>query len=222
MKRKETVQFLILLLLATSCGGGTGTGGAFGSAETLSFEGWDVYRASTVPEDYDLAERLFNDALSVDPSFSDAHNGLGWINLKRAGQESANTEALATLLDRARSSFQRAIASDKGNADAWAGLSGLELAQNNWAAARDAGNRVLELEPRFFSKHDNIDFRDIHLILAQSLLNLSAFFETTASLDPNNSLFHIDVVEPGFRQAFDDQGLEPADLILKIEELQSR
>ena len=84
---------LSLLILATGCGGGTGTGGTFGSAETLTFEGWDLYRRGG---DDAKSEELFKNALSLDPNFSEAHNGLGWLNFRKAGQ--ATGEAQASLL----------------------------------------------------------------------------------------------------------------------------
>lgn len=222
MKWITAISMTLLCAVASGCGGGTGAGGTFGSAETLVFEGWEAYRAALEASDYDAAEKLFSDALRLDPAFSEGHNGLGWLNLQRAGQEDESPQERERLTDVARSNFQRAVAADPENADAWAGLTGLELAQNNHAAARDAGNQVLALQPRYFSNHDNVDFRDIHLIMAQAYLNLGAFIESSASLDPNNSLFHIDVVDPGYRSTFEALGLVPADLILKIEELQSQ
>ena len=222
MKRTQATIVVLLSLIVTSCGGGTGAGGTFGSSETLTFEGWETYRGALEAQDYDAAERLFSDALNLDPAFSEAHNGLGWINLQRAGQADDDLQDRTRLTDLARTNFQRAVAANPENADAWAGLTGLELAENNWAAARDAGNQVLALQPRFFSNHDNIDFRDIHLILAQAYLNLGAFIESSASLDPHNSLFHVDVVDPGYRNTFEVLNLQPAELILKFEELQLR
>ncbi len=222
MRHLTATAILLLCLVTAGCGGGTGTGGTFGSSETLTFEGWEAYRGAIEATDYDAAEKLFTDALNLDPAFSEAHNGLGWLNLQRAGQADEDPQERERLTDVARANFQRAVAANPDNADAWAGLTGLELAQNNWAAARDAGNRVLALQPRFFSNHDNVDYRDIHLMLAQAYLNLGAFIESSASLDPNNSLFHIDSVDPGYKNTFETLGLQPSDLILKIEELQLR
>ena len=221
MKWISAISMMCLCALAAGCGGGTGAGGTFGSAaETLAVEGWEAYRAALEAADYDAVEKLFSDALRRDPAFSEGHNGLGWLNLQRAGQADESPQERDRLIDVARSNFQRAVASNPDNADAWAGLSGLELSQNNWAAARDSGKQVLALQPRYFSNHDNVDFRDVHLILAQAYLNLGAFIESSASLDPNNCLFHVDFVDPGYRGTFEVLGLKPADLILKIEELQ--
>ena len=222
-RRLSILAVAVGLAVASGCGGGTGTGGSFGSAETLTFEGWDSYRGSSDPLDLAEAERLFSNAISLDPSFSEAHNGLGWLNLQRAGQESGSEER-SRLLERARTNYQRAIAADPQNEDAWAGLAGLELAANNWVAARDAANRALEINPQYFSSHDNVDFRDLHIVLAQSFFHLGNFIETPSTLDPNNSLFHLDFLEPGFKEVYleTEPPLTPPDLILKIEELQSR
>ena len=78
MKRTQATIVVLLSLSVTSCGGGTGAGGTFGSSETLTCEGWETYRGALEAQDYDAAERLFSDALNLDPAFSEAHNGLGW------------------------------------------------------------------------------------------------------------------------------------------------
>ncbi|MDA0747102.1 MAG: tetratricopeptide repeat protein, partial [bacterium] len=153
---------VLLGLSLVGCGGGTGTGGTYGSAETLTFEGWASYRGGN---DDKKAEELFRNALSLDPTFAEAHNGLGWLNFRRAGQ--AKGDAQKQLLGSAKTSFQKATSSNPNNVDAWAGLAGLELAQGNWEQARDSANRALSLNSRFFSSRDNIDYRDLHLILAE-------------------------------------------------------
>ena len=211
----QKVLVASLLIWLAGCGGGTGTGGSFGSAETLTFEGWDSYKG----QDPDKAVELFNNALSLDPTFSDAYNGLGWLAFEKAGQ--ADTEpARARLLNEAKESFERATAADPENVDAWVGLAGLELARDNWAAARDAANRALSLEPRYFSSHDNIDFRNVHLVLAESYFFLGEFVETEETPDPNNALYHLDAVDPGYRKFYQENGLTAPDLVRKIGELQ--
>lgn len=208
--------FIGLCLLATTgCGGGTATGGTSGSAETLSFEGWSDY----VTGDYTKSEEIFLDALSLDPQFSEAYNGLGWLKFQQAGQET-NTEARDAMLQSSRQNFQKATSANPENVDAWVGLAGLELHLGNWQDARDAANRVLTLEPNFFSKHDNIDFKDVHLILGQAYFYLGAFTDTEETADPNNSLHHIDAVAKGFKTQYHRDGLTPPDLITKIGELQ--
>lgn len=203
------------LLGTTGCGGGTATGGTTGSAENLSFEGWTDYRSGN----YAVSEELFLDALGLDPQFSEALNGLGWIKFQQAGQEE-NRESRSALLAASRTNFQKATAAAPENVDAWVGLSGLELHLGNWTDARDAANRALSIDPNFFSTHDNIDFKDVHLILAQAYFYLGAFVHTDDTADPNNSLHHIDVVSPKFKAFYHNNGLTPPDLITKIGELQ--
>jgi len=203
------------MVAAAGCGGGTTVGGVLGSAETLTFEGWSNYRVGS----YATSESLFSDALRVDSQFSDAYNGLGWLKFQQAGQE-ANRERREALLAAARTNFQKATAADPENVDAWVGLSGLELHLKNWAGARDAANRALSLSPRFFSSHDNIDYRDVHLILAEAYFFLGAFVHAAETPDPNNSLHHINAVSAGYKTFYHANQQTPPDLILKIGELQ--
>ena len=200
---------------AIGCGGGTATGGSAGSAENLSFEGWDDY----VTGDYEKSEEVFLDALSLDPQSTEAFNGLGWLKFQQAGQE-GNVERREAILATSRENFLKATASEPTNVDAWVGLSGLELQLGNWTDARDAANRAITLDPSYFSTHDNIDFQDIHLILAQAYFFLGAFVHTDDTADPNNSLHHVDVVAPGYKKFYHASGLAPADLITKIGEIQ--
>ena len=208
----------LMLAVFPSCGGGTGTGGTFGSSETLTFEGWEVYRTATQSGDFTAAEALFGNALSLDPGFSEAHNGLGWINLQRAGQEQDAQEQERLLLN-AQTNFRRATNADLGNADAWAGLAGVELALDNYDSAITAANQALQIDSRYFSPHDNIDFRDLHILLAESYLATGTIFSEDIN-DIANALAQVDQLSPGYRQFYQDNKLEEGDLLLKIEELQ--
>jgi len=209
-----TAVLLLLAAWAVGCGGGTSVGGTFGSAETMTFEGWEAYKTQSDSK----AEELFRNALSLDPSFSEAYNGLAWLNFRRAGQ--ADGDRQTQLLITAKTDFERATAASPENVDAWAGLAGTELAGGNYAEARDAANRALSLNSRYFSSHDNIDFRDLHLVLAESYFFLGWFADTQQTPDPNNALYHLDVLSPGYKAQYSASGLTPPDLILKIEELQ--
>ncbi|MCZ6634721.1 MAG: tetratricopeptide repeat protein [bacterium] len=220
LKTALTCVWAILLLSTLSgCGGGTSAGGTFGTSQRLTFEGWQSYISSQTPEELQAAEELFRDAVALDPSFSEAHNGLGWLTFQKAGQAQTQ-EGRSALLGAARSNFQRATTAEPGNSDAWVGLAGLELAAGNWAAARDAANRALSLDPRYFSTHDNIDFKDVHLVLAEAFFFLGAFVDTVETLDPNNTLHHLDLVDPGYKLFYHANKLTPPDMIQKIGELQ--
>jgi hypothetical protein len=127
-----------------------------------------------------------------------------------------------TTAERASDFFQKSVASEPGNVDAWVGLAGVELALGNWQAAANSGLAALNLDNRYFSQHDNIDYRDVHLILAESYFFQGWFEHTQETPDPNNTLHHIDLLSPGFKRFYRDNELNPQDLILKIEELQRR
>ena len=220
MKRHANFGWMLSFLLVAlfGCGGGTGTGGTFGSSETLTFEGWEVYREATQSGDFTAAEALFGNALSLDPGFSEAHNGLGWINLQRAGQEQ-DTQEQERLLLIAQTNFQRATNADLENSDAWAGLAGVELALDDYDSAITAANQALQISPRYFSTHDNVDFRDLHLLLAESYLATGAVSSEDVN-DAANALAQVERLDPGYRQFYIDNKLEEGDLLLKIEELQ--
>lgn len=220
LKTALTCIWAILLLFTLSgCGGGTSAGGTFAPAQRLTFEAWQDYTSSDNPEELQAAEELFKDAVALDPSFSEAHNGLGWLSFEKAGQAQTREER-STLLSEARSSFQRATAAEPENSDAWVGLAGLELAAGNWAEAQIAATRALSLEPRYFSTHDNIDFKDVHLVLAEAFFFLGAFVDTPETPDPNNALHHIDQVDPEYKEFYHANKLTPPDMIQKIGELQ--
>ena len=105
--KRASLIFGVLALAAVGCGGGTGTGGTLGSAETLAFEGWEAYKDASFEE----AEKLFNSALNLDPTFSEAYNGLGWLNFKEAGLEK-DSERRGRLMDASKENFERAVAAD--------------------------------------------------------------------------------------------------------------
>ena len=219
MIKSNRILVILLAFFAvclTACGGGTGKGGTFGSAETLTFEGWESYKDTEL----DKAEELFNNALSLDPSFSEAFNGLGWLNFLKAGQET-DSQLRNKLLQSARENFLTATRADPRNADAYVGLSGLELALGNYEDARISGNQALSLDPVYFSSHDNIDFRDVHLTVAEALFFLGRFVATPDSPDPDNVLHHLNLLEDGFEASYLQNQLTPPDLIRKIEELQA-
>ena len=212
--KRASLIFGVLALAAVGCGGGTGTGGTFGSAETLAFEGWEAYKDASFEE----AEKLFNSALTLDPTFSEAYNGLGWLNFKEAGLEK-DSERRRRFLDAAKENFERAVASDDESADAWAGLAGLELALGNWVQASSSALKTLESDPSYFSPHDNIDWEDIRMLWAQALVHQGKFFSPSAS-DPDSAVNQIEFIDRGFRQEYIDDELTEADIIRKIEELQ--
>jgi tetratricopeptide (TPR) repeat protein len=220
MERQKRIGLVLCLLSLAlhGCGGGTGMGGTSGSVETLTFEGWELYRTATQSGDFTAAEALFGNALSLDPGFGEAHNGLGWINLQRAGQEQ-DTEEQERLLLNAQTNFQRATNSDLENADAWAGLAGVELALDNYDSAIGAANQALQISTKYFSTHDNIDFKDLHLLLAESYLATGTITSDDVN-DSANALAHVEQLSPGYVQFYADNNLEEGDLLLNIEELQ--
>ena len=205
MKASALVLMMMLPVVLGGCGGGTGVGGTLGSAETRTFEGWSAYKSGAE------AEQHFKDALSLDPSYSDAYNGLGWVSFKKAGQQASEGQQ-AQMLREAETRFKQATESNPLNTDAWVGLSGVNIAQGNWVGARDAAITALEQNSRYFSSHDNIDYRDVRLILAQSSFFLGEF---------SSALDQLELLSPGYKTIYAENQLTPPDIIRKIEELQA-
>lgn len=204
----------ILAIFLVSCGGGTIGGERSGSSDSLLFDGWNSYKNGV----FEKAEQQFKDAVTLDPNVSEAYNGLAWLNFEKAGQ--VNEEQRPEILNEAKLNFQKATAADPKNVDAWVGLAGLELEKGNWKGVRDAANQALELDPFYFSSHDNIDFKDVHLLLAQAFFYLGAFVNSEANPDPNNSLYHLEILSPGYKNFYHENKKSPPDLIRKIGELQ--
>ena len=98
-------------------------------------------------------------------------------------------------------------------------LHGVELALDNYGSAINAANQALQIAPRYFSTHDNLDFRDLHLVLAHSYLSTGTVFSEDTN-DKANALAQVDLLDPGYRDQYLDNNLEEGDLLIKIEELQ--
>jgi len=210
MTQRTITIAVAAILLAAGCGGGTGIGAGTDQPQQIASEAWLAYRAGN----YGLADSTFREALSANPTLSDALNGRGWANFSLAGRE-GDVNRRANYLNVAREHFSRAVASESKNADAWAGLAGVELASDNYQKAVDAAQQVLTLDPNYFSSHDNFNIREIRMILATGYFFLGKFSAAEAT-DPNNAAYQVAILDRTFRFT------TPVELILRIQELQTR
>ncbi len=210
MRETYIIAAAVVILLAAGCGGGTGIGAGTDRPAQISAEAWTAYRAGN----FALADSTFQEALSVNPSLSDALNGRGWANFSLAGRE-GDANRRAGRLSAARENFSRAVTADSKNADAWAGLAGVELATDNYQKAVDAAWKVLDLDANYFSSHDNFNAREIRMILATAYFFLGKFSKKEAA-DPNNAAAQVAILDRTF------QYTTPVELILRIQELQTR
>ena len=210
MVQRYIIAATVVMFLAAGCGGGTGIGTSTDRPAQISAEAWLAYRAGN----YALADSTFQEALSVNPSLSDALNGRGWANFSLASRE-GDVNRRAGHLSAARENFSRAVTAESKNADAWAGLAGVELASDNYQKAVDAAQQVLNLNPGYFSPHDNFNIREVRMILATAYFFLGKFSKAEAA-DPHNAAFQVTTLDRTF------QYTTPVELILRIQELQTR
>ena len=207
----ERLLIVAIALISAGCGGGTGLGSPGGDrAQGISLEAWVAYRSGN----YALADSTFQEALSVAPNLSDALNGRGWANFSLASQEGDPLKRDG-FLSVAREYLSRAVAAESENADAWAGLAGVELANDNHQQAVDAALQVVRLNPNYFSPHDNFNIREVRVILATGYFFLGKFSSEEVA-DPNNAAAQMAILDRTFSYS------DPPDLLLKIQEFQAR
>ncbi|MSS72258.1 MAG: tetratricopeptide repeat protein [Candidatus Latescibacteria bacterium] len=210
IERRCLIAAMVAILLVAGCGGGTGVGTRSDRDQQIASEAWLAYRAGN----YAQADSTFKEALSVNPTLSDALNGRGWANFSLSGRE-GDANRRAEYLNAARENFSRAAAAEPKNADAWAGLAGVELASDNYQKAVSAAEQVLTLDPNYFSSHDNFNIREIRMILATAYFFLGKF-STAEGADPHNATAQVVTLDRTFRYT------TPVELILRIQELQTR
>lgn len=96
------------------------------------------------PASTEQAAKLYNDAIEIDPNFSNAWSGLGWVyaNQVSSGQASADD-----VLDLAREANWTALAIDPANARAFANIGWIAMSMDgNLAQAASHYSRALALD----------------------------------------------------------------------------
>ncbi len=160
MRRAILVGIACALALAAGCGGGGGTGpGA--TAESRTNEGWALFEAG----DYAGAIGKFNSAISIDDTYADAYNGLGW--------SFAKMDSLAKSI----ASFDDCIANGMSG-DPHAGKAPVyrDLVPPQFSNAVSSASSALSLDGSYVFEHDDtFDWHDLHLIKAQSHFGLGQY-----------------------------------------------
>jgi tetratricopeptide (TPR) repeat protein len=166
------------LALLAGCGGGGGGGGPTETAADLTAQGWVMYEAGN----FSGAVGKFIRATQLDANYADAYNGLGWSYGK--------LDSLA----RAVEDFRQAILKGMTTADPYAGRAPAYRDVNppKYRRAIVVADSALAKSPAYvFSHHAAFDYRDLHLINAQSHFGLKEYTEAKAEvdiLDPANTL----------------------------------
>lgn len=187
--------FILAALLLIGCGSnGNGNGPDGGDID----KAWELFEEGN----YVAAIVEFHMVHPQDEDFMEVHNGLGW------------SFAFSGTLDSAAGYFEMAaLGSLTMEADVSAGLSAVRKAQGDYEGAIAAAASALTKDANWtFAHYGGTDYRDLHLILAQSYY----------ALGPSSySLAHdqVDILDPA-------NGLDPqsssyaADLLLAIEAIE--
>jgi tetratricopeptide (TPR) repeat protein len=156
------------LAMAMGCGGDGGTGPS-ATAESRTNEGWALFEAG----DYTGAVGKFNSAISIDDTYADAYNGLGWSYAK--------LDSLA----RAITNFDECIVNGmSGDPHAGRAPAYRDLSPPQFGNAVSTASSALSLDRRYVFDHDTtFDWRDLHLIMAQSHFGLGQYDLANAEVD---------------------------------------
>ncbi len=178
--------FMIMIFLIIGCGDDKTE--LIPQSEVLIEEGWKEYIAGY----YDLAIAKFQSVINEDSNNAEAYNGIGWSKAK-LGQ-----------IEQSIDSFKSAIAKDPSKADSHAGLAGIYLAIGDYERAIASANRVISIDPKYVSFHDDIDIRNIRLILAEAYYyrkdytnarnQIELLGNTGKTLDPGSPTYEKDLM----------------------------
>lgn len=170
--REEVIAMRIWVLLvcvsslAAMCGcGGDGGGGVPpDTAKSLTEKGWALFEQ----EQYESAKAKFGQATTLDLTYADAHNGLGWTNAK------------LDLLEESLTEFSQCIAYGMTTADPYAGQAAVYRDYGddpaNFTNAISVALTALSKDSDYaFSHDDSFDWKDLRLILAHSYFGLGQF-----------------------------------------------
>jgi tetratricopeptide (TPR) repeat protein len=140
------------------------------SAQEFAAEGWSLFES----EDYTGAKSKFSEALAKDGDYADAYNGRGWCN------------AFLDLDGEAVSDLNAANTKGLGKPDAYAGLAGVYVGNQEFASALDKARIALSMDSTYqFSHQTAINYMDLHLIKAQAYYGLGGAYLDSAQQEVN-------------------------------------
>jgi tetratricopeptide (TPR) repeat protein len=136
-------------------------------------------------EDLDTAERYFNLALSEEPNYVSAYEGLAWV---WACRQQMGITPPQEAGPKGKAAALQAIAMDDSSVEAYGAL-GVIITWTDWDwdGAGQAWRRALELDPNFADAHAYF----AHFLAITGRINESVLHsERAIELDPFNALFH--------------------------------
>lgn len=166
---------LMLLVVSVNCGKSTKHEK---SAAELTAEGWVLFES----DNFDGAKPKFSEAMGKDANYADAYNGRGWCS------------AFLDQDTEATSDFNAANSKGLGQPDAYAGLAGVYVGNQEFLSALSNAKTVLSQDSSYqFSHQPAVDSLDLHLILAQAYYGLGGAYIDSAQqrvdyLNPANDL----------------------------------
>ena len=182
------------LAMAFGCGGGDGGGGPSDTPESLTAEGWTLFEQ----EEYDAAKSKFGQATTMDLTYADAHNGLGWANAK------------LDLLDESLAQFAQCITYGMTTADPYAGQAAVYrdygTEPDHFSSAVSYGLTALSKARRYVFSHDtSFDWKDLMLILAHSYCGLGEFETANSWVDSLPQGNPVSPADPDFEEELIDE-----------------
>ena len=183
------IRIILILCLIGFCGCSDDSEVDTEAVQKAQMAGWAAYDK----EDFSAALLHFERAIDLDPTFADAHNGLGWTHLSISRDPTTTPEILAT----AQKAFEGAIRTDTSSADAWIGLANTLFLRResdaDFQTALRAIDNALQGDHRTLFRHDYQSIADLHALraacyyyLGKTNLAISAI-EGALQTEPSNT-----------------------------------
>ena len=170
---------------------------------TAVAEGWLEFGVGR----YDNAVMVFDKAVEIDSTLSQAYLGLGW------------SYAVLDQMDVALSNLDLAIARDSESPDGYAAKAFVHLARGEYEAAIEAARQAIDFggEDYAFSQIPDVQTRNLRLVMAESHYAIGQYSDAQAQMDilnPNNNL---DKDSQTYRQELllEIENLGPVGLVLE-------
>lgn len=184
-----------VLLMLAGCGGGGGGTGPGKTAAQWTLEGWGAFEG----DDYTTAASRFQQAISTDPSYADAYNGLGWSDSKMDRLSDAVAQFNLGLSKPSTTIVHYEILA--GKAFTYNAQGGL-----NVTPAISAAESVATYSPSFAFSHDpKVTISDVHLLLAECYASQGDFLSALRHVQAIESTFIADVATASGRALLLDE-----------------